>query len=374
MDFQLSAEQAMLCESVERFVQDHYDFSARRALADQPRGYSRDHWRVFAEMGWLALPIAERNGGLGGSVVDSALLSRHFGKGLVLEPFLSSVLLGARLIEEIGTEDQKAWLLSDSVSGDAVIAVAHGEPGSRHDLRQVSLKAAREGDGYRLTGRKTVVTHAASADQILVVARTGGEAGDLDGLSVFLVSPDAQGLRRQDFHLADGQPASDLWLDDVAGALLGDAEGAAAPTLDRVFDEVLCAVCGDAVGAMEAVLTLTRDYVGTRRQFGRSIVENQVVQHRLADMFGALEEASALTEMTAMRLAEGEEGAARTVAGTAARVFALMRFVGEQGIQLHGGIGMTDEYPVGHYYKRLLTIEALFGSAAHHLQRFATAL
>lgn len=374
MDFELSEEQLMLRDSVDRFVRANYEFSQRQAGGDDPAGYSAEHWKTFAEMGWLALPFAEDNGGMGGTVPDSALLLGELGKGLVREPFLSSVLLGGRLIEEAGTPEQKERLLPLLMGGEATFAVALHEPQARYDLAHVRTQAASGQDGHRLTGHKNVVAHAVSATHLLIVARSSGEPRDAAGLSLFLVEADAPGLRRQDYRLADGQPASDLWLEDVPAELLGDAEGAVFPALRKVMDEAICAACGDAAGVMEAVFDLTRDYVGTRSQFGRSIGDNQVIQHRLADMFGALEEAKSLVEMTAMRLAARDDRASEYVAGTAAKVFTSARFVGEQGIQLHGGIGMTDAYPAGHYYKRLLTLEGLFGSAAHHLGRYAESI
>lgn len=371
MDFELSDEQSMLRDSVLRFVQDSYDFAERQRLKAAPLGYSADHWRHFADMGWLALPLAEANGGLGGTAVDVAVLTGALGRGLVLEPVLPSVLLGGRLVEALGSATQKARLLPGLAAGEVRLALAFAEPASRYELQHVATRAVAAEDGWRLSGQKSVVLQAASADQLLVVARSAGAVGEAEGISVFLVAPEAAGLRRQDYRLADGQPASDLWLDQVPAELLGPVPGTALPALREVLDHALCAICGEAVGIMGAVLELTRDYVRTRNQFGRAIGDNQVIQHRLADMFGATEEARALTDLTAMRLAEGDPRASALVAAMAAKVLACARFVGEQGIQLHGGIGMTDAYPVGHYYKRLLTLEGVFGSAAHHLGRYA---
>ncbi|MGD9862903.1 MAG: acyl-CoA dehydrogenase family protein [Pseudodonghicola sp.] len=375
MDFELSEEQSMLRDSVLRFVQDSYDFAERQRLTAAPLGYSADHWRHFADMGWLALPLAEANGGLGGTAVDVTVLTGALGRGLVLEPFLPSVLLGGRLVEALGDAAQKARLLPGLAAGEVRLALAFAEPSSRYELQHVATQAVAAEDGWRLSGQKSVVLQAASADLLLVVARSAGAVGEAEGISVFLVAPEAAGLRRQDYRLADGQPASDLWLDQVPAELLGAVPGpvlaTALPALREVLDHALCAICGEAVGIMGAVLELTRDYVRTRNQFGRAIGDNQVIQHRLADMFGATEEARALTDLTAMRLAEGDPRASALVAAMAAKVLACARFVGEQGIQLHGGIGMTDAYPVGHYYKRLLTLEGVFGSAAHHLGRYA---
>ncbi|WP_294221522.1 acyl-CoA dehydrogenase family protein [uncultured Shimia sp.] len=370
MDFELSAEQAMLKDSVERFIQDNYAFSQWQALAGSDLGYSANNWKTFAEMGWLMLPFAEENGGLGGSVVDVAVVTEALGAGMTLEPLMSSVLLGGKLVEYLGDEIQKEAILGAVAEGTKTLALAYGEPAARFDLSFAETRARKSEAGYVLIGRKSVVLHAASADGLIVIARTAGEADDVAGISAFLVEPDAPGLRCQDYPLVDGGRASDVFLADTPAELLGE-EGTALAALQRVIDEATCAVCAEAVGAMGWVLEVTKDYTATRNQFGKAIGDNQVIQHRLVDMFTAVEEAKAITDMTVMRVAEGAENASAQVSAMKAKVGEAARFVGAQGVQLHGGIGMTDEYPIGHYFKRLMALDVMFGDTAHHLNRFA---
>ncbi|WP_136660634.1 acyl-CoA dehydrogenase family protein [Nitratireductor sp. XY-223] len=373
MDFELSQEQIMLRDSVVRFVQDHYDFAQRKALAQTVLGHSDENWKIFAEMGWLALPFAEENGGLGGQAVDVAVLTEALGSGITLEPLFSSALLGGRMVETLGSDTQKSAIIPSVLAGETKLALAYSEPNARFVLTYVETTAERSGEGFVLNGRKSVVLQAASADRIIVVARTSGGVADAKGLSAFVVDAEASGLRRQDYPTVDGQRASDLWLENTPGELLG-AEGCAAPALNAVIDAATCAVCAEAVGVMQAVLDITKEYVSTRKQYGRAIGDNQVVQHRLVDMSIALEEAKAITEMTAMQLDEGVPDISAQISAMKVKVGDAARFVGGQGLQLHGGIGMTDEYPVGHYYKRLMAIEAMFGDTNHHLNHFASAI
>ncbi len=370
MNFELSGEQQMLKDSVERFVQDNYEFAKRKDLAGSALGYSDSHWAVFAEMGWLMLPFAEENGGLGGSAVDMGVVTEALGAGMTLEPLVPSVLLGGKLVEALGGAAQKDNILSAVAGGQLKLALAYGEPHARFDLNYVEATAVKSGNKYVLNGRKSVVLQAASADKIVVIARTSGDAADTSGISAFLIDADTTGLLKQDYPMVDGQRASDLWLQDVQAELLG-AEGAAFAALQSVIDGAICAVCSEAVGAMGRVLEMTKDYTATRNQFGKAISDNQVVQHRLVDMFTVLEESKAITDMTTMRLAEGAQNTSALVSAMKAKVGEAARFVGAQGVQLHGGIGMTDEYPIGHYFKRLMAIDVMFGDSAHHLNRYA---
>lgn len=370
MDFELSQEQVLLRDSVVRFVQDNYAFSQRQAYAASALGYSDDNWSTFAEMGWLALSFAEENGGLGGSIVDLTVVSEALGTGITLEPLVPTVLLGAKMVEALAEERQKAEILPEVAAGNLKLALAYGEPSARYDLNHVETSARSAGDGYVLNGRKAVVFHAASCDRFVVIARTSGGTSDKQGISAFLVEAEARGLRRQDYPMVDGQRASDIWFDNVKAELLGQ-EGAAFEALQATIDVACCAICAEAVGAMQAVLDITKDYAGTRKQFGRAIGDNQVIQHRLVDMFTAVEESKAITDMTAMRLDEASGDTSAAVSAMKAKVGEAARFVGAQGVQVHGGIGMTDEYPIGHYFKRLMAIDTMFGDANHHLNRFA---
>ncbi len=373
MDFELSSEQSLLKDSVDRFVQDNYEFNARRELVAGDTGYSEENWKLFAEMGWLGLPFAEESGGFGGSAVDVAIIMESFGEGLVLEPYLSTVLLGGRLLELAGSDEQKEYHLPALIEGGLHLALGYAEPQSRFDLFDVSTEAKASGDGYVLNGRKSVVYHAATADKIIVSCRTSGARRDRDGISLFLVDAEAKGLTRKDYRTLDGQRASDLILEDVevgATDLVG-VEGGGYAVLETVIDIAICAAGAEAVGAMRKVNEITTDYVKTRKQFGAAIGDNQVVKHRLADMLIEQEQSKSMADMAAMRMDLNGEGRARTASATKARIGAAAKFVGEQGIQLHGGIGMTDEYPIGHYYKRLMSIATLFGNADYHLRRFS---
>ena len=384
MDFELSEEQGMLKDSVERFVRDNYELSQRKILAVAQLGHSAEYWTTFAEMGWLALPFAEEDGGLGGSAVDVAVLTEAFGAGLTLEPYIASVMLGGKLVEALGNEAQKSEILPALAEGRLKLALAHNEPNARFNLSHVETAASPAGDGYLLDGRKSVVLHAVSADKILIVARLTGDAGDADGLGVFIVDNDTSGMTTQDYATVDSGRASDIRLSQVEvtkHALLGGSVDAL-PALQSVVDGAITAVCAEAVGAMNAeavgamnkVLDITKEYTAVRTQFGKAIGDNQVIQHFLVDMFTAAEEAKALTDMTTMRLAEGAENASLLVSAMKAKVGEAARFVGAKGVQLHGGISMTDEYTIGHYFKRLMAIDMMFGDSRFHLNRFADAI
>ncbi|MEE8173559.1 MAG: acyl-CoA dehydrogenase family protein, partial [Alphaproteobacteria bacterium] len=311
-----------------------------------------------------------------GSAVDVAVLTEAFGAGLTLEPYIASVMLGGKLVEALGNEAQKSEILPALAEGRLKLALAHNEPNARFNLSHVETVASPAGDGYLLDGRKSVVLHAASADKILIVARLTGDAGDADGLGVFIVDNDTSGMMRQDYATVDSGRASDISLSQVEvtkRALLG-GNADALPALQNVVDGAISAVCAEAVGAMNKVLDITKEYTAVRTQFGKAIGDNQVIQHFLVDMFTAAEEAKALTDMTTMRLAEGAENASLLVSAMKAKVGEAARFVGAKGVQLHGGIGMTDEYTIGHYFKRLMAIDMMFGDSRFHLNRFADAI
>lgn len=375
MDFELSSEQTLLKDSVDRFVQDNYEPEMRRKLLSTQLGYSEDNWKLFAEMGWLGLPFPEAYGGYDGTAVETAVLMESFGAGLVLEPFVSTVLLGGKMVQFAGTEDQKTEILGAVVEGQKTLALAYGEPQSKFNLADVMTEAKESGDGYVINGHKSVVYHAASADTILVTCRTSGERFDKGGISVFLVDANAKGLTRKDYRTLDGQRASEVILEGVEvqkSDLLGNA-GEAFPHLENVIDLAMCATSSEAVGAMNRVNEITNEYTKTRNQFGKAIGDNQIIQHRLADMLIEEEQSKAMADMSAMRAESEPEQRPAIASATKARICEAARFVGEQGIQLHGGIGMTDEYVIGHYYKRLMVIEKLFGNADFHLKRFAEA-
>lgn len=371
MDFALSEEQAMLQAGAQRFVRDHYEFEKRRGLADSAEGFSREHWATFAELGWLALPFAEEHGGLGGAQVDVMLLMESLGRGLVLEPYLPTVLLAGRTIEALGSAEQIERYLSRIFEGSTLAAFAFAEPQSRYDLADVTL-AAEERDGvWRLSGRKSVVIGGAYADVFVVLARTGGGQRDRAGLSCFLLPKDAEGLSVHGYRTADGGRAAELMFEDArAEALLGEAGGAydAAAT---VVEGAAAALCGEAIGAMDALVEATRAYLSQRKQFGVPLAAFQALQHKLADMVIAAEQTKSLVYAANMRQGEEADIRGRAVSAAKAEVARNGAFVAATAVQLHGGMGVSEEMSVGTYFKRLNMINALFGDRAYHLRRHA---
>ncbi|HJO73390.1 MAG: acyl-CoA dehydrogenase [Rhodospirillales bacterium] len=376
MDFSLTDEQKMLKESAERFIERDYTFAARRELAAGELGFGRENWARFAELGWLAVALPEAHGGLGGSLLDVAVLMEAFGRGLVVEPYVPSVVLGGGLVALAGAEAQKDALLPPLAEGRLMLALAHGEPQSRFNLADVetTAKETTSGDGgYVLDGHKCVVLNAAAADRIVVSARTSGAARQPDGITLFLVDRQADGVVLRPYATQDGRRAAEVGLVGVrvgSGDVLG-AVGGGLPLVERVVDDAIVAVAAEAVGAMEALIAATREYLKTRQQFGVPIGDFQVLQHRVVDMFMACELSRALTYRAAASPADGGARArGRAASALKVRIGEAGKLVGQQAVQLHGAMGMTDELDVGHYFKRLTMIGALFGDAGHHLERF----
>ncbi|MDZ7670692.1 MAG: acyl-CoA dehydrogenase [Gammaproteobacteria bacterium] len=373
MDFTLTDEQTLLQDSVARFVQNDYSFEARQKLVAGDPGYSPDNWRQFAELGWLGVPFAEEDGGFGGGAVESMLMLEQFGKGLVVEPFLPTVVLAGGALKIAGSAEQKAAYLSGIIDGSVQAALAFAEPQGRYNLADLTTTARSEGDGWLLDGYKAVVLNGPSADLLVVSARTSGQQRDRDGVSLFLVPADADGIERRDYPTVDGLRAAEITFSGVslgADALLGEADQGLA-VLEQVIDEGILAVGAEAVGAMEVLYKATVEYCKTREQFGQPIGKFQVLQHRMVDMFMEHEQAKSLVYMAAMRLDEGYgPEAQKAVSALKVQVGKSGRFVGQSAIQLHGAMGMTDELSVGHYFKRLTTIDNLFGNVDFHLKRF----
>ncbi|WP_439815809.1 acyl-CoA dehydrogenase family protein [Zavarzinia sp. CC-PAN008] len=374
MDFTFSDEQKLLADSVERFIQDDYDFDSRRAVLKSEEGFSRKTWATFAELGWLAIPFSEEDGGLGGGAVETMIVQEAFGKGLVVEPYLSTVVLGGGFIRHGGTAAQKQALIPQIIEGKALLAFAQTEPTSRYALNDVSTKAEKSGSGWKLSGHKAVVLHAPSADKLIVTARTGGARTDEAGITLFLVDAKAAGVTRRDYPTVDGFRASEVTLDGVqvgAEDVIGEVDNGL-PLIEQVVDEGIAAVVAEAVGAMKVLNDTTVEYLKTRVQFGQPIGKFQVLQHRAVDMFMNYEQSKSMSYMANLKL--GEEAKARKKAISAAKVQIGKsgRFVGQQAVQLHGGMGMTDELNVGHYFKRLTMIDTQFGNIDHHLKRFGS--
>ncbi|HEY1299801.1 MAG TPA: acyl-CoA dehydrogenase family protein [Stellaceae bacterium] len=376
MDFDLSEEQRLLKDSVGRLLGDRYDFEQRKRHGANPEGWSRELWAQYAELGLLGLPFAEEHGGSGGGPVETMLVMEGFGRALVVEPYLATVVLGGGFLRHGGSAELCADLLPKIAEGSLTLAFAHTERQSRWNLADVATKAVRDGTGWVIDGEKGVVLHGDSADRLVVTARTGGGRREREGVGVFLVDAAAQGVSSRGYPTQDGLRAAEISFSGVRvgpEAVLGEP-GGAMPLVERVAGEAIAAVCAEAVGAMAVMHELTVDYLKTRRQFGREIGSFQVLQHRAVDMLVALEQARSMAMLATMMAAEDDPGE-RAAALSAAKVQIGRsgRFVGQQAIQLHGGIGMTMEYKVGHYFKRVTMIDALFGDADHHLRALARA-
>jgi pimeloyl-CoA dehydrogenase small subunit len=372
MDFRLSDEQRLLQDSVGRFIAAEYPLEKRRAYIKQADGFSRDNWRTLAELGLLGLPLPEDAGGSGGSSVDVMVVMEQFGRGLVVEPYLGSVVLCGALLKGVAKDSP---LLSSLADGSLLMAFAHGERQARYALQDVETAARKDGDGFRLDGRKSVVLHGDSADKLIVSARTSGAARDANGISLFVVDRGAKGLTIRGSPTIDGLRSAEVTLSEVrvgADALLGPVDRAL-PAIERAVDTAIAAVCAEAVGAMAVLIETTLDYLKTRQQFGAPIGRNQALQHRMVDVQIAYEQAKSMACLAAM-MADSDDDTARRRAISAAKVQIGRsgKFIGQQAVQLHGGIAMTDEYKVGHYFKRLTMIGAQFGDVDYHLGRFAS--
>jgi alkylation response protein AidB-like acyl-CoA dehydrogenase len=368
MDLTLSDEQRLLRESAERFVSETYTADHRRKVANDPLGFSADIWKQFADLGWLALPIPEAHGGLGGGAIETGILMEVFGRGLVCEPYLSTVVIGASLISQCGTEAQKQALLPKIADGSLYLAFAHSERQARFDLAKVATSAEKTPDGWHLDGEKTAVLDGNAAGRIIVSARVE------DGrLCLFLAPRGAAGLTARDFPRLGGGRACNLDLRDVdlpADALLGDGSDAL-PAIEAVVDRAMAALGAEAVGIMQTLLDQTLEYTKIRKQFGRPLSANQVIRHRLADMAMQCDEARSMALRAAL-MADAEPVArSRAASGAKAKIGKCARFVAEQSVQLHGAMGVTEELDIGAYFKRLLAFDTLFGSSAHHYRRHA---
>ena len=370
MDFELSDEQRLLKETVERFLVDRYQFEQRNTYQASPPGFSLDLWRQYSELGLLGLPFAERFGGFGGGAVETMIVAEAFGRALALEPFLATVVLGGGLLRHGGREEQCAALLPKLAEGRLLLAFAHSERQSRYDLFDVATTARREGSAFVLNGAKSLVLHGEQADMLLVSARSAGARRDQEGITVFLVNATAPGVARRGYPTVDGQRAAEIVLNNVtvdADAAVGKVD-AGLGLIERVVDEAIAALCAEAVGAMAVMHETTVDYLKTRRQFGVPIGSFQVLQHRSVDMLVALEQARSMALLATMMVEDSNPSDRhRSIAAAKVQIGRSGKLVGQQAIQLHGGIGMTMEYKVGHYFKRVTAIDTTFGDADHHL-------
>lgn len=372
MDFELSEEQRLLKESVDGLLGDSYDFEQRKKYAAEKDGWSRAMWGKFAEQGLLGLPFGEADGGFGAGGVETMIVMEALGRALVLEPYLATVVLGGGFLRRGGSAAQKAALLPSLIDGSGTMAFAQLEKNSRYDLADVATTAKKSGSGYVIDGEKCVVVHGDTADTFVVTARSKGGQRDAGGIGAFLVPASAKGVTVKGYPTQDGLRAADVSFSGVevgTEAALGDPENAL-PLIERVADDARIALCAEAVGAMDEALKTTVEYLKTRNQFGTAIGNFQALQHRGSDMFVALEQARSMSFFATMA-GDFDDARERATAVAAAKVQIgrSARFVGQQAIQLHGGVGMTMEYKIGHYFKRLTMIESLFGDADYHLRR-----
>jgi pimeloyl-CoA dehydrogenase small subunit len=373
MDFQLSSEQHLIQDSVRRLLAQRYSFDKRRGYLAETAGWSRDLWSAYAELGLLGLPFGESLGGVGGGSIEIMVVMESFGRALVLEPYLATVVLGGGFLREAGDRAQQA-LIPQVIGGDLTLAAATMEPQSSYDLADIATTARPNGEGWILNGEKSLVLHGGSADRLIIPARVAGERRDVHGIVLFLLDAQAQGISRRSYAMQDGLQAADILLRSVhaeASDMIGRA-GEGFPVLERIVDEAIAAVCAEAVGAMSALQELTVEHLRTRQQFGVPIGSFQALQHRAVDMFIAVEQARSMALYAAMSVrSERAVERRKAVCAAKAHVARSARYVGQEAIQLHGALGMSQEYAAGHYFRRLTMIDLAFGNGSHHVRELA---
>jgi pimeloyl-CoA dehydrogenase small subunit len=374
MDFELSDEQRLLKDSVERLAAQRYDFEARKKYMKENDGWSRDMWRQYVELGLTALPFAEEHGGIGGGPVETMIVMEAFGRALALEPYFATVVLGGGFLKHGASDVVRGEWLPKVAAGETLLSFAHTERQSRYDLADVATMATKEDSGYDLEGAKSLALHGDVADRLIVSARVSGAQRDRNGIGLFLVDAKAPGVSLRGYPTVDGLRAAEVTLTGVkvdADAVIGEP-GNAYPLIEQVVDASIAALAAEAVGAMSAMHEITVDFLKQRKQFGVPIGNFQVLQHRAGEMLIALEQARSMA-MLATMMSEEPNAAERRKAIAAAKVQIgrSAKFIGESAIQMHGGIGMTMEYKVGHYFKRVTMIDKLFGDADHHLAALA---
>lgn len=373
MDIQLTEEQELLRSSIQRFLREQYDFDERRKIVATDEGWSRRHWKSFAELGLCAAPFQESSGGLGGGSLATMIVMQEFGRNLVVEPYFETVVLAGGLIEDVASPEQREAFLPKIMEGEAIWTLAWAEGRSRYDFNNVTTTARRQGDTFVLSGTKAAVVGAPWADKLIVSARTSGSPRERDGVSLFVVDRHSANLHLQGFKTIDGRRAAELTLMNVevpAGQLLG-REGGGVAALEACRDRAIAALCAEAVGAMSVLNSVTLEFSKTRKQFGVALGTFQVLQHRMVDMFIALEEAISLTQHLNLSLAAREPNGSKLASGAKSKVGYAAKFVAEQAVQLHGGMGMSDELNVGHYFKRISSLNVQFGDPTYHLMRYA---
>ncbi|CCE09463.1 putative acyl-CoA dehydrogenase; Pimeloyl-CoA dehydrogenase pimD (Small subunit) [Bradyrhizobium sp. STM 3843] len=376
MDFDLTEEQRLLKDSIDGLLADAYDFDSRKKYMAEKGGWSKAIWSKLAEQGLLGLPFSEDDGGFGAGGVETMIVMEAMGRALVLEPYLATVVIAGSFLRHGGSAAQKEAHLAGIIDGSRTFAFAQLEKQSRYDLFDVATSAKKKGDGWIIDGEKFVVLNGENADTLIVTARTKGGQRDKSGIGVFIVPADAKGVTRKGYPTQDGLHAADITFTGVevgADAAIGDPENAL-PLIERVVDEARVALCAEAVGLMDESLNTTVEYIKTRKQFGVAIGSFQALQHRAADMFVALEQARSMSMFATMASDfEDAKERATSIAAAKVQIGKSAKFIGQQSIQLHGGIGMTMEAKIGHYFKRLSMIETTFGDTDYHLRRVSEA-
>ena len=370
MDFAFTEEQDLLRDSVRKFVEKDYPFERRQKLLESDLGYSRELWRGFAELGWTALPFSEEDGGLGGSAIDTMVILEELGKGLVLEPYLASIVFAGGLLRQAKSETRQRYL-PGLIAGETTAAVGFAEPDSRFDLAQIATTAKKDGAGFVLNGQKIAVLNGHAADLIIVSARTSGKGSSQDGITLFAIDAKASGLSRVSYRTVDGQHAASIKLENVkvgADQIVGELDKGF-PLLERAADETLIGLGAEAVGVMEVLVKHTVEYTKERKQFGVPIASFQVLQHRMVDMYMEHEQSKSMLFMAAMTQESGRP-IQRAASALKVQIGKSGRIVGQSAIQNHGGMGMTDELAVSHYFKRITMIDLFLGNVDHHIERY----
>lgn len=372
MDLSYTDEQVLLQDSVRKFIENDYDISERRKLSESEEGFSRENWKQFAELGWLALPFAEEDGGLGGTPIDTMVMMEEFGKGLVVEPYLPSVVMAGTALSQHGSADQRSQILAGIIDGSIIATFAYAEEQAHHDLHNIVTTASKDGDSYLINGTKSVVLNAQSADKILVSTRTSGNDMDTNGITLFLVDAGAEGVSREDYPTVDGLRASEVKFENVKASdndIVGEVDNGY-PLLQVIANRAILALSAEAVGAMEVLYTDTIEYTRQREQFGHPLSEFQVLKHRITEMFMEYSLSKSLCIKATMLETQGSDDAQRTIHALKYLIGKSSRFIAQNAVQLHGGMGMTEELRVAHYFKRLTIIDSQFGNTDHHLTRF----
>ena len=373
MDFSLNDVQSMLADTVEKFVANDYDFDTRQKYAGSELGYSADVWRQFADLGWTAVPFSEDDGGFDGGPIEIMIMMQHFGRGLVVEPYLANIVLAGGVLRRLANSSQKEQWLQPIVAGELQSALAFVEPQGRYNIANIATSAVADGDDWILNGTKSVVLNGGNAELLIVPARSAGAQCDLDGITLFAVSTDSAGVSRNAYPTVDGHQAAEITLANVrvsGDAVLGKVDDGFAAFRD-VVDEGTLAVCAEAVGIMKVLTDKTVEYTKNRVQFGVPISSFQALQHRMVDMLTACEQSYSLLVWAAMANADGTDEAKRSISAIKYQVGTAGKKVGQEAVQLHGGMGVTWELDVAHYFKRLTTIGQMFGNADWHLDKLA---